>query len=697
MISESQRDIQDKDPPWNVLTQQLGGTYTTFAVFAVLYALLVWLGFEFKETTRQLTVLWPAAGLLMATFWLAPLRLWPVLFALQFAIELGLAPVFHDPFQPGWAVLFILANTSDAIVGALVARSLGWMYGEVRVQLALKFLLATACGAAVSAMLGAFVATQSYGSIGYSHQWQLWWAGNWLGSLVVAPVVYTWAVPTRSLYPVLQLRKVWEVPLYLAVLVPMTLWVFSESSARVTSLLQAPIVLAAVLMAVALRLPPRWATLLAAITVFIAAEAGSRGIGPFTPDNPFMRVLRLQTFLAFITGVTFLLSIALTQLRIAVARLQESKGRYRSFIDLSKEAVWRVELREPMSVDLPPDEQREWLRLHAHVAECNVSFDQFEQATGGRNDDPFRPWKREVPWEHLFEQNLERAAKSGYAMDGLRLSVAVNGRQRSFLTSFSGVVVDGHLHRIWGVARDVTEIVELNTRLLREQERLKTYARQIVTAEERARRATAVDLHDGIAQSLVGMAMTLEVARSQATAEVQVLIDETRANLRQVQERTRSMIADLSPPGLYELGLAPALQWLAVYFRGQEKLEVQLDCKVQEGAIPMELRVLIFKLVRELLRNVVKHAGVDQARVVVRGDGERVDVEVADTGRGFEWQMDLFGERVGGFGLWSIADRISDVGGSFNVDTAPGRGARFALGFPLKATRPDAASMWRTG
>src|SRR5690606_17038548 len=217
---------------------------------------------------------------------------------------------------------------------------------------------------------------------------------------------------------------------------------------------------------------------------------------------------------------------------------------------------------------------------------------------------------------------------------------------------------------------------------LRERERLKAYAHQLVTAEERARRATAVDLHDGIGQSLTGMAMSLEVARMQAP-HVAPLLDDIRANLRRVQERTRSMIADLSPPGLYELGLAPALQWLVVHFRSQDKLRVQLHCDVKENAIGMDLRVLIFKLVRELLRNVVKHAGVDTARVNVRGDEHVVHVEVTDSGRGFEWQMEMFGPHPGTFGLWSISDRVADFGGRFSVDTAPGHGARFTLEFPL--------------
>src|SRR5690606_17624521 len=281
------------------------------------------------------------------------------------------------------------------------------------------------------------------------------------------------------------------------------------------------------------------------------------------------------------------------------------------------------------------------------------------------------------------EKHLQSAA-DGYSADGLRLIVNIEGRDRTFMTAFNGVVVEGRLRRIWCVGRDVSEITDLNTRLLRERERLKAYAHQLVNAEERARRATAVDLHDGIGQYLTGMAMSLEVARMQAP-QVAPLLDDIRVNLRRVQEHTRTMIADLSPPGLYELGLGPALQRLVVHFRSQDKLRVQLECDVKEEAIGMDLRVLIFKLVRELLRNVVKHSGVDLARVKVRGSHKRVSIEVTDAGRGFEWQMEMFGPSPGAFGLWSISDRVADFGGEFSVETSPGHGARFTLEFPLGA------------
>jgi signal transduction histidine kinase len=377
--------------------------------------------------------------------------------------------------------------------------------------------------------------------------------------------------------------------------------------------------------------------------------------------------------------IPYLFTIFLAEMRIAMNRLVESEGRYRSFVEHSSEAVWRVEMEQPMSISLSVPEQRKWLERHAHVAECSLSFDRLNPPDSAL----LRPWRREIPWNAIYDQHLEQAARQNYSMDGLRFDATVGDKRHTFITSFTGVVRDGKLLRIWGVARDVTDLVELNTRLAREQDRLRGYARQIVTAEERARRATAVDLHDGIGQELIGMGMTLEVLRAQAPVQSQGLLDDLRARLREVQERTRHMISDLSPPGLYDLGLCPALQWLAIYLRTHEKLQVTLDCRVREELVDVDMRVLIFKLVRELLRNVVKHADISVASVTVLGDAEQVKVEVRDAGRGFVWEIDLFGGRSNGFGLWSIEERVREVGGEFKVDTAPGRGARFEMILPL--------------
>ena len=168
------------------------------------------------------------------------------------------------------------------------------------------------------------------------------------------------------------------------------------------------------------------------------------------------------------------------------------------------------------------------------------------------------------------------------------------------------------------------------------------YARQLAGAEERARRSTAVDLHDGIGQQLVGLALTLDAAAARVPPETRLLLGEATHTLRQVHASTQRVIADLSPPGLYELGLEPALQWLAVYMRGRDNLQVILHVNVDDGAFDLEMRILIFKLIRELLRNVVKHARVDTATVNVSMTVRQLSLEVIDDGVGFEWQLSLF-------------------------------------------------------
>lgn len=659
----------------------MGGTAGVLAAFTVLYALLVAAGFLLKEQPEDLTILWPAAGLLLFTLWFAPPQLWPAIIAIQIAVELLLSAVMPGGFPSLWGLLLTAANSIAGLAGAVLARRWFALPRRVHTRRVLQFFGASAVGALAGALIAAFAAVRLTPDRDYLHQLQLWWAGSWLGALVIVPIAYSWAAPMRRIYQTLKLESPLELMLFALLMLASTVWVFQTPPGEAASILQLPVILAAVLAAAAFRLPPRWSTLLAAVAILVAAGITAHGDGPYTDGNPFARLVQLQTFLAALMLLTALLGTAIADLRITLRQLSESEERYRNFVENSTEAVWRIELAHPMSVALPLEAQLEWLHRYAYIAECNIAYGRLD---GGATERPPLPWRRDVPWHEIYTQHIEQAARQQYSMDGLRFGADIDGRQRTFLTSFHGVVDAGYLKRIWGVARDITDIADLNARLHREQERLKAYARQLVSAEEKARRAAAVDLHDGIGQSLVTMNMTLEAARVQSQPPVRALLEDVRALLRDVQERTRSMIADLSPPGLYDLGLEPALQWLAVYVRTHDRLDVELDARLREDAIPIEMRVLVFKLVRELLRNVAKHAGVAAARVQVRGDRERVSVEVRDEGKGFEWQPDFFAARARGFGLWSIADRVREAGGEFVVDTAPGRGSRVTFSVPLR-------------
>jgi signal transduction histidine kinase len=270
-------------------------------------------------------------------------------------------------------------------------------------------------------------------------------------------------------------------------------------------------------------------------------------------------------------------------------------------------------------------------------------------------------------------------------MDGLRFTLPTDAGPQSYLTNFSGVLVDGQLARIWGVARNITQIADLNERLRREQERLQAYARQVIGAEERARRTLAVNMQEGVERQLAELSMTIDAIASRSPAGLRQLLDGLRATLAEVQEYTRRLIEDVSPPGLYDIGLGAALQWLAIYMRGRDALHVALAIRLDEHVLDLSTRVLIFQVIRELLRNVAAHAQVDSAQVNVTQSAHELRVDVIDDGTGFDWQYDLFTDAARGFGLFSVTDRVRSAKGRITVDTAPGKGCHVTVHFPLTA------------
>jgi signal transduction histidine kinase len=495
------------------------------------------------------------------------------------------------------------------------------------------------------------------------------------------PALLAWLLSRRfaHLFPPLSRTQRVELTVVLVVQVLVALRIFGGWDIGPENL-RFPVMVMPGLIYAAFRLPPRWATTLMGGTGLMVLWLVAHGGNPLAMPDPVTRVLWMQFGVLIFLLATVVLSVYIAQSHIALEELAASQSRYRRFIEMSSEAVWRVELAQPMPVDLPPAQQLEWLRRHAHIAESSASYGRITGAASAQGEG----WAAGLPWVQVLEANLEQVRQHGYRAEELRFSAITGGQVRTYLATFDGVVQGGRLERIWGVARDVTELFELNARLQREQNLLRSYAQRIAGAEESARRDTAQDLHSGIGQELAAMGMMVTALGSELAPEQRGRLDELRGRLHRVQERTREMISDLSPPGLYELGLAPALQWLAVYLRTQHQLKVEMDIQIDETAVPVGLRVLVFKLIRELLRNVVKHAGVDAAAVRIRGDQARLLVEVRDEGRGFAWDPAHLISPPRGFGLWSIADRLTQVGGQFSVDSAPGRGARFTMEVPLR-------------
>jgi PAS domain S-box-containing protein len=227
--------------------------------------------------------------------------------------------------------------------------------------------------------------------------------------------------------------------------------------------------------------------------------------------------------------------------------------------------------------------------------------------------------------------------------------------------------------------------VEERTRsLIRNQRILRKTATQLALVEQKERRRLASDLHDYLAQLLVAAQMKLTVVRKSVTVpKGTALLDQLDEMIRESLTYTRTLIADLSPSVLYDHGLPAALTWLAGRM-AERGLTVEVERHGREVPLPEDRAVVTFQAVRELLFNVVKHAGVDHARVRLEYRDHELEVVVSDRGPGLPPTV---GDRdpvtTGRFGLINIRERVAGTGGRFEIGSGPEGGTRAQLILPV--------------
>ncbi|HVS11791.1 MAG TPA: response regulator [Planctomycetota bacterium] len=218
--------------------------------------------------------------------------------------------------------------------------------------------------------------------------------------------------------------------------------------------------------------------------------------------------------------------------------------------------------------------------------------------------------------------------------------------------------------------------------------RLRELAWQLAHAEERERRRIAGLLHDHLQQLL--FAARLKLARLQGITDGEQrerLLAQATELIEASVLASRSLTCELSPTILHESGLGAALQWLARQMKEQHGLEVDVRAGPDGPALEAEVRLVLFRSVRELLFNVIKHAGVERAELVLDHHSERVRIEVRDHGKGFD-PSGFAGRRQDCSGLAGVRDRMQAIDGRLEITSAPGRGSSAVLVAPYARTAP---------
>ena len=221
--------------------------------------------------------------------------------------------------------------------------------------------------------------------------------------------------------------------------------------------------------------------------------------------------------------------------------------------------------------------------------------------------------------------------------------------------------------------------------ILSYQEKLRGLSSELILTEERERREIATDLHDVIGQTLAMAKMKAGALRGFCSAaEASSELKNLSGFIDEAILATRNLTFQLASPILYELGLESALERLAEDTRKRHGLAV--DFLGGDGHMPLstETSVLIFKAVRELMINAVKHSKASEIKVRVRRAGGKIAVTVRDNGRGFNAAAaSVYDGKTGGFGLFSIREKVSHLGGAFRLSSRTGSGTLAVITAPL--------------
>jgi chemotaxis family two-component system sensor kinase Cph1 len=231
-------------------------------------------------------------------------------------------------------------------------------------------------------------------------------------------------------------------------------------------------------------------------------------------------------------------------------------------------------------------------------------------------------------------------------------------------------------------AFEQTRIVaeELEKRVAQRTEQLRALASDLEAVEDRERRQIARDLHDDLGQILAAARIRLTSLCQHEGSDVSATANQVDALINRANNAIRSLAAQLAPDVLHELGLSPALEWLAEEIEGTFGIKVAVRDDGQVKPLAQDVRSILYRAVRELLINVAKHAQTGSATVEIVREESEVVLTVRDPGIGYDTSAAVEGRPLG---LISLRERLSHIGGTVLINSAPGRGTEVVLTAPL--------------
>jgi len=299
------------------------------------------------------------------------------------------------------------------------------------------------------------------------------------------------------------------------------------------------------------------------------------------------------------------------------------------------------------------------------------------------------------PERYDAADELRRRCRSGETIRNWE-GVRQDQGGRSFpvlVTAFQMTDERGDPVSIATVAKDISTLKQVEAELKSSRLNLQELSRKSIEALESDRRVISRELHDNIGGGLAAIKHRLEAIAAmipQSPEKAGAALDQAVAQLSESIKDTKTISVNLRPLTLDDLGLLSTIDWYARRFSKRYRhIRLVRKADLREDEIDEPVKIVIYRVLQEALKNVARHSGADTVHIRLKKTDGHLDFEVRDNGCGFDPQRLSPDTNSLNYGLQNMRDRAEICGGSFEVHSVPGRGARIRVLLPVVPGEPD--------